>query len=272
MKQAEFYEILNAVAPKTLSDEYCEKYGAYDNSGVLISVGEQASKAVFSLDFSLAAIQKAIESKADVLVTHHPAIYGKIGEILIQDTLGEKIALCIQNGISVMCMHLNLDGAIGGVDESLAFGVCQSAKGASQQNEPIENLKIRDELSVGGYGRAYDISPVCLQSLVENMKKTFQTDKLIVYGDVKTEINRVASFCGAGGDESAVDFAIREGANVVISSDFKHHVLAYALERGLCVIALTHYAAENYGFEKFYQKVRSQTNVECLYHTDERLL
>ena len=82
----------------------------------------------------------------------------------------------------------------------------------------------------------------------------------------------MASFCGAGGDESAVDFAINEGANVVISSDFKHHVLAYALERGLCVIALTHYAAENYGFEKFYQKVRSQTNVECLYHTDERLL
>lgn len=272
MKQAEFYEIINAIAPKTLSDEYCQRYGAYDNSGVLVSVGEQVTKAVFSLDFSLAAVEKAIQNKAEVLVTHHPAIYGKIGEILAQDTLGEKLTLCIQNGVSVMSMHLNLDGAIGGVDESLALGVCQSASEKVENETSLINVKIRDELCVGGYGRAYDITPVSLQALAKGMQKTFQTDRILVYGDLSSQVSRVASFCGAGGDESAVDFAIREGASVVISSDFKHHVLAYALERGLCVIALTHYAAENYGFEKFYQKVRTQTGVECLYHVDERLL
>ena len=82
----------------------------------------------------------------------------------------------------------------------------------------------------------------------------------------------MASFCGSGADEEAVAFAVKNGADVIVSSDFKHHVLTLANEKGIAVIALTHYASENYGFEKYYKKIRQSTNLACEYHTDNELL
>jgi putative NIF3 family GTP cyclohydrolase 1 type 2 len=95
---------------------------------------------------------------------------------------------------------------------------------------------------------------------------------VIVYGDNEKQIDRVASFCGAGADEKAVLFAKKEGAQVIVSSDFKHHVLTMAVELGLAVIVMTHYASENYGMKKYYEKIRQQVEIPCEYHTDENLL
>ena len=83
---------------------------------------------------------------------------------------------------------------------------------------------------------------------------------------------KVASFCGAGADEEALAFACGYGADTVISSDFKHHVVAAAREKNKSVIILTPYASENYGFEKYYQKIRKRSEVPCEFYTDEELL
>ena len=61
-------------------------------------------------------------------------------------------------------------------------------------------------------------------------------------------------------------------ADVIISADFKHHVIAMALEEGLSVIAMTHYASEYYGFRKFYKKIGQSTQIPCVLHADEILL
>lgn len=270
MKLCEFYSVANELAPKALSDEYCEKYGAYDNSGILIDTGEEITGVLFSLDLSFAAIEKAIENKANLIVTHHPAIYGKIDGIRAGDfqPLGEKLVVALRKGISVISMHLNLDGAKGGIDESLAQGICLSV-GAGTSSP--QNAQVMHPLSMGGYGRAYDVEKTPIERLIENIKKTFQTERVCVYG-TKKEIGRVASFCGGGADEEAVAFAVNQGADAIISSDFKHHVITLALEKNLTVIALTHYASENYGFEKYYQKIRQSIALPCAYHTDEILL
>ena len=39
MKLTKIYEAVDEIAPFSLSREYCEKYGAYDNSGILIDCG-----------------------------------------------------------------------------------------------------------------------------------------------------------------------------------------------------------------------------------------
>ena len=270
MKLCEIYKIANELAPKALSDEYCEKYGAYDNSGVLIDTGDEIRGVVCSLDFSFGAIQKAIATGANLIITHHPAIYGKISDIKAGDfePIGEKLVLALKNGISVISMHLNLDVATGGIDESLAQGIYHST-GAGMRS--LENEQVMHPLSIGGYGRAYDVAETSLSSLKEQMQSVFQTQRLAVYGKDK-KIKRVASFCGGGADEQAVAFACAQGADVIVSSDFKHHVLTLALEKNLAVIALTHYASENYGFKKYYEKIRQSIGIACQYHTDEILL
>ncbi len=279
MKLSEFYALCDGLAPKTLSDEYCQKYGAYDNSGILVDTGEEVRGALFSLDLSFAAIDCAIEKGFNLIVIHHPAIYGKIGDIRATDfqPIGKKLIKCISHGISVIAMHLNLDCAEGGVDESLMQGVMLSAALGGFDGAASVGLigakaeHIMHPLSVGGYGRVYDIQKTTLSALAEGMKKVFSTGRVLVYG-ADRPILRAASFCGSGADEEAVEFAVQSGAQVMISSDFKHHVLTLAEESGLAVIVLTHYASENYGFEKYYEKLRRQVSVPCAYHTDKSLL
>jgi putative NIF3 family GTP cyclohydrolase 1 type 2 len=116
------------------------------------------------------------------------------------------------------------------------------------------------------------VQEITLESLVAKAKEVFNTNRILFYGNKEKVIRRAASFCGSGGDEEGVAFAQKTGADVMISSDFKHHVITMAQESGLAVIALTHYASENYGFEKYYKKIRQQVGIPCVYHTDENLL
>lgn len=263
MKLTDFYQIADELAPKRLSDEYCAQFGAYDNSGILLDAGEDIKKVLFSLDFSFDAVERAVKEGANLIVTHHPAIYQKIGDLRVGDfdPLDRKIIRCLRAGISVISMHLNLDLAKDGIDENLATGIAGS----------VPDCTYMHELTDGAYGRAYEIAPTSLKALAERIKRTFQTERLLVYGKESTPIRKVTSFCGSGADEESVAFACREKADAIVSSDFKHHIVALALESGLSVIALTHYASEAYGFEKYYKKISQKVGLPCIYHTDETL-
>ncbi len=268
MKLSEIYKIADEIAPKALSDELCAKYGFYDNSGILVDANEEITGIVFSLDLSEGAIDLAVERGANLIITHHPAIYGKISKIDYFDDgiLGRKLIRCIRKGISVLSMHLNLDAAIGGIDESLAEGIALSAGGARKNEE------VYQPISVGGYGRVYDIAGIALSDLAAGMRNTFKTEKIAVYGEDTRKITRVASFCGAGADEGTLIYAAKAGADLVVSSDFKHHLLALATELGLSVITLTHYASEYYGFKKYYEKISRQVSLPCALREDSGLL
>ena len=269
MKLNEIYALLDAAAPRALSEEYCAKYGAYDNSGVLIDTGADIGKILFSLDLSAAAVREAEKAGANLIVTHHPAIYSRIGNIRVGDPLGAKLAACLKNGISVVSMHLNLDAAAGGIDDCLMQGV-RGATGASGTAKPAVMQPLGGEGC--GYGRAYGVRELPLSAFAEAVKTGLGARRVEVYGRAERKICRAASFCGAGAGEDSLEFALREGADVVVSSDFKHHILTLASETGLAVVQLTHYASENYGFEKYYRKIRGQAGVPCVFHTDEELL
>ena len=85
MKLSEIYKIADAIAPKALSDEYCRTCGAYDNSGLLVEASEEIVGIIFSLDLTNSAIDKAIETGANLIITHHPVIYGKIDHVCASD-------------------------------------------------------------------------------------------------------------------------------------------------------------------------------------------
>ncbi len=243
-------------------------YGAYDNSGLLVEADEEITGVLFTLDLTNAAIDEGLEKGCNLIHTHHPVIYGKIDHICTSDErlLGGKLVRCLRHGISLLSAHLNLDVAKGGIDESLMEGIAKTT-GVGMCSPTIMH-----PVEESGYGRVYEVLPCTLRELSVGMKKEFATERITVYGDERKLIRRVASFCGAGGDEEGVAFAKRTGADVIVSADFKHHVIAYAVEAGLSVIALTHYASENYGVKKYYEKIRRQIEVPCVFHTDKELL
>ncbi len=274
MKLSEIYKIADALAPKRLSDEYCAKYQGYDNSGILVDTGKDVRGILFSVDLTLQSIERAIEIGANLIVTHHPAIYGKIGNVCdgAFDPLGRKLITAIERGVSVLSMHLNLDMAEGGVDESLMDGVVEAARLVS--DKPFEKETPKEtmwQVAGGGYGRAYRLPEVTLSAFAEGLKKTFASDRVTVYGDPDRVLKKAASFCGSGGDPESVEYAYTRGADVVVSSEFKHHALTLALEKGLAVAQLTHYASEEYGVKKYFEKIRRQVEIPCVFYADDRL-
>ncbi len=262
MKVEEFLRFLeNEVAPLKLSADFCAKYGLYDNSGIILNSGEEVSGALFSLDLSEKAVDKAVKLGYKLIVTHHPAIYYGIKNIdETQDSSARAIAKCVRNGISVISMHLNFDAAAEGIDYFLMRGLGG------------EKAAVLASVDGGAYGRAYSVEKATLQGFVDKIKKEFGTDKVIFYGDANKAVRKVASFCGAGCDDQAIKFAKSERVSALVSSDLKHHEIAELVASGIAVVQMTHYASEAYGFNKIYNKLKEELSIRTLFFRDERFV
>lgn len=259
LKHSEFLEVLEKFAPLSLSKLMIDN-GSYDNSGALIKCSNQVGKILFSLDLSLESVNKAVELGCDTIVTHHPAIYNPIKSLDIdQDTA--PVLYAVKNGLNVFSMHLNLDIANEGIDSSLAL-----ALGG-------ENAKIIDLIDgVHGYGREFK-SGQNVNDFVNLIKKNLDTEKVISYGEGVCDI--VASFCGGGAGEALK--AVASGltcADTVVTSDAPHHVVKELVERNIKLIIIPHYSAEEYGFNKFYARVKAQLGdkAQAYYFQDKRFM
>lgn len=260
----QFYAVLESLAPIRLSQQAVSQ-GDYDNSGILVGNHDQVKKVLFSLDLSDLAVKRAISLGVDTIVTHHPAIYMPLKNLTQSDPQQAPLLTAIARGKNVISMHLNLDFAKDGIDQSLAVGLggekVNILQPYSQENE--------------GYGREFSIAPVTLAQFVKNAKKTFGTDKIICYGNKNQVVNSVASFCG-GGSSHAVDCVQNKltNAEVIVSSDFAHHNVTALVQSGKAVVVIPHYASENYGFKRYFQNVKNTVgeNLSLFYFEDKRYL
>ena len=260
MKLNDILSVLEKVGPLSLSDEYCRKFGAYDNSGIIIKSGEEVNGAFFSLDLSHKAVARAKELGYNLIVTHHPAIFHAVKRLdCVTDPNASAVPECIKEGISVISMHLNFDMAPQGIDYHLMKGL----------GGQIADILVK--LDGGGYGRIYDVEPQRFKEYFNNVKKTFSSERAICFGKDRV-IERVASFCGAGCDDRSIAFAYNHKADVFVSGDMREHEIAALTANGINVIELTHYSSENYGFNKIYQSIKEKLKVPSEYFCDDELL
>ncbi len=263
LKIDKLFEVLDEFAPIELSHKLIEQ-GDYDNSGILIREHEEVNRVLFSLDFSIKAVQTAKRLKCDTIVTHHPAIYKPLSVIDGQIQSSRALLESMKAKMNVISMHLNLDVASGGIDACLC-----SALGGEKYKilEPIDQKN--------GYGREFIINGITLEELVKRAKKNLKTTKVTVYGKRKMPLKKGASFCGGGASHAqhAVEY-LKTDADVIITSDLPHHVITSLVESGKCLIILTHYSSENYGFSKFFEKTKKALNnkAETFYFEDKRFL
>ena len=258
LKIDDLFNILNEISPIDLSYKCIEK-GDYDNSGIIIRSHENVEKILFSLDLSLAAIAKAKRLGCDTIVTHHPAIYYPVKSLSEKDMVTAPIVKAAENKLNVISMHLNLDVADNGIDASLCKGL------GGEKYRILDRLTEKD-----GYGREFTLS-----EFVNKIKKEFKTNRVTVYGNRKSVIDKAASFCGGGA--SYAEKAVNEGktdAKVIITSDMPHHVIKELVENGKSVIIMTHYSAENYGFNLFSERAGNKLKLkaETFVFNDKRFM
>ena len=89
---------------------------SWDKVGLQIGSPEQkVEKVLLTLDVTEKVINQAITAKVDMIVSHHPFIFGKIESITNQSYLD-----LIKNDIAVFTSHTNFDIIRGGVNYALA--------------------------------------------------------------------------------------------------------------------------------------------------------
>ena len=109
----DIFEILCEIAPLELQLPY-------DNAGFLIGRADMpVKKALLSLDVTDETVQEAVESRAQLIVSHHPVIWDEMKSITDCTPGNKKLLNLFENGIAVISMHTNLDMAEGGVNDVL---------------------------------------------------------------------------------------------------------------------------------------------------------
>ena len=96
---------------------------AFDFDSVGLQVGSKswsADKVLLSLDRSMAALDFAISTGHNVLLTHHPLFFHPLTRLDDSSYEGRFALKAVQHGISVIAAHTNWDAAPGGVNDVLA--------------------------------------------------------------------------------------------------------------------------------------------------------
>lgn len=110
----EVMEILETLAPRQLAVDW-------DNPGLNVGrMDKEVHKILVALDAIDEVVKEAISVKADLIVTHHPIIFGKFKTVNDTTPLGKRIMKLIRNDIGVYAAHTNLDIAYGGTNDTLA--------------------------------------------------------------------------------------------------------------------------------------------------------
>lgn len=255
MKITEILDLMNKVAPLSLSDAACKSLGLYDNSGLILQGREtETDGVIFALDLNNAVVDLAEKSGYKLIITHHPAIYRPV-----KGVFKGVYTRCIENGITVYSTHLSLDTAVGGIDDGLAE-LCGA-----------ENAVVLEQTVDGrGFGRAFEVKPATFSEYVGCITDKIRTTKYFAFGNPDTKIDKMATFCGAGLDESSISLA--GDCRMYVSADIPHHVLLAALEKGKCVLQLTHYASEAIAMKNFAARVCEQNKIKYRFYLDERFM
>lgn len=251
------------VAPVALSDEFCKKYGGYDNSGLIVDCGNDICGALFCLDLTPSALEEAVRQGCNLIITHHPAIFAGVKNIsLAAGSATACVAECVRRGISVISMHLNFDAAPQGIDCHLMLGLGGK-----------ETLSVMCPLSAGGYGRLFKVLPQSFEEFCRHVQNEFQSPRCRFYAAREhVRVETVVSCCGAGCDEASINFAISGGADTFVSADIKHHHIIALLAAGINVVELTHYSSEIYGLGRIYAAINADMPFPVLFYKQVNLL
>ena len=94
---------------------------SYDNSGLITGNSSwDCSGIICSLDATEEVIKEAIEKKCNLVVAHHPIIFGGLKRINGNNYVEKTIITAIKNDIAIYAIHTNLDNVIDGVNGRMA--------------------------------------------------------------------------------------------------------------------------------------------------------
>ncbi|HHB75982.1 MAG TPA: Nif3-like dinuclear metal center hexameric protein [Desulfobulbus sp.] len=237
-------DILEQIAPSSLAE-------SWDNTGLLIGEPDApVHSLLIALDPVLSLFHEAASCGANVIITHHPALFHPLHSLRTDQPIGSFIAGALQNTLHVIGCHTNLDSTIGGVSDVLARGM------QLQDITPLVAEKTAANMGCG-LGRIGNyVDPMSPQRCIELLRKACDPPWLLEAGPRPAQINRVA-VCGGSCSEFA-ETAKKAGADLFITAEVKHSTARWAEEAGFWIIDGGHFATEHLIVNPFRQRLQQE--------------
>ncbi len=211
----------------------------FDNAGFLVGETEQSvSRILVALDITEEVVREAVEQGAQLIVSHHPVIFHPLRSVTDGDPTGRTVRALVQNHISAVCMHTNLDVARGGVNDALARVL------ALADTVPLEPGGTDETGEPCGLGRigTWPDGPQPLAVFADHVKKALKTPGLRCH-DADRPVQRVA--VGGGACGSSLHTAAAQGCDTFVTADLKYNDFLDAKAIGLNLIDAGHFPTEN---------------------------
>lgn len=204
---------------------------SWDNSGLIIGSPDSEVKGLLiGFDCTPELVEEAVSCGADMIVTHHPLIFGGIKKISPDDPVGLAIIKAIEAGIAVYAAHTTADKVIDGVS------------GAMARRLGLTDIAILDEEAEGvGLGAVGNLPvPMTGEELIAHAKKSLNLAAVRSSRPLETKITRVAMCGGSGG--SLIGKAMEAGAQAYLCGDISYH--HFFTPKGFMVMDIGHFEGE----------------------------
>ena len=239
----EIYDYINEIAPFNTQLPY-------DNAGFLIGdINREVANIGFCLDVTNEVICKAIENKAELIITHHPVIFNKLANVK-SDSLVYSL---IKNNIAVISAHTNYDCADGGVNDCL-FDTLELT-----EKQPLESAEFKDFPPLARVGKL--ATPMSAYELARHIKLKLNSPDVRYCANGNDIIEKVV-ICGGAGSDLIFD-ALNMGVNALITSEIKHHEWLFATEKGIALFDAGHFSTEYIAMDPLCKKIANQFPVVC---------
>ena len=220
-----------------LLEEFCPRSFAmsWDNVGLQVGYADKEVKTIaLAVDATSEVIAEAASQGADLILTHHPLLFGGVKRITDSDYVGSRVLNLVRQDICCYAMHTNFD----------VLGMADASADLLQlMDREVLEVTYEDELSVEGIGRIGTLKePMKLSECAALVSRAFGIDHVRYYGDPEQMLVTCAILPGSGKGE--IDLAVKSGADVYITGDISHHDGIDAVEKGIAVIDAGHYGIE----------------------------
>ncbi|MBX3263832.1 MAG: Nif3-like dinuclear metal center hexameric protein [Labilithrix sp.] len=238
MKLTDVLRTLDELAPL----RYAE---SWDNVGLLVGDPEATvGRVLVTVDYSSLVAEEARALGAELVVAYHPPMFAPVKRVPHEALWADAI----RRGIALYSPHTALDVAVGGTNDFLA-DACGVEKGRRRPLRAFAAKPGAPEPDGIGLGRVGAIEPSPLQDVVTRLKPALGLEYVLVAGSLDKVVSRVAVAAGAGGE--LLGEAAREGADLFVTGEIRHHDALSAVRRGVAVVATLHSNSERQAVRAF---------------------
>ena len=203
----------------------------WDNSGLIIGTpSSQVHKVLVGFDCTPQLVDEAVATGADMIVTHHPLIFGGMKKISPDDPAGLAVIKAISGGVAVYAAHTTADKVLSGVSGAMA------ARLGLRDVEILE--PDGDGTGLGVVGNLPE--PADAQQVVSLVKERFSLKAARCSRLVDLPVSRIA-VCGGSGS-SLIGEAMASGAQLYISGDISYH--HFFTRSGFMIMDIGHFESE----------------------------